>query len=442
MKRTMGLILVLLCVVLSGYAYAGGGRLVENIRMLGYPENIASSLAKEIEAKNFSRASLQNNTIASAIVVDGKFLGQKRFCWDKPGYTFKAERYNAKGFVLYRIVNKGHEMIFRLDVPFQSATGKRQAKDTKIEYYPEREVSVKSDCPPEPPEVTEPEKPSASNEKEIQEEKKGSEEASYISHEPLGGAYAGGNQLTRWHGGWVKYKANFHVPDTSVEPGVGFLGSYTWGGAKSGGYRWQEYAIGPLFGIKKFGEDSIGYPWMIEADIAPQFYHIKGDNHYSGYRNKQEGWRLNARTEAKKTVSENWTIGSIAEGNIDLGDTDFFSTWSGDSPSDRSSLEVGGYGLYRINDDWEYQIYGGVFHQWWDDLTGVKVIPLHLKYKKWLNFGVGTSFYPFGLSDNYDCIASARDLFTPFGFIWIDGGVLLRQYTEEANQKRVKEIPK
>lgn len=245
--------------------------------------------------------------------------------------------------------------------------------------------------------------------------------AKSFSHQPQAGFCGGTNELGNWYGAWAKYKLNFNTTSSWV-PGIGFLGNYTFGDADEKEYKWDEGSVGPLFGLKKFGKDGQGYPWMVEADVAPQFYWLKGENNSSGYENKQEGYKLNLRVEAKKLVSENWTAGGIVEGNIDLGDSKFESSWEGDSPSDRSSIEVGGYGLYRINDDLEYQAYVGVFNQQWDEMTGVKVMPLEIRYHKWLIIGAGISFYPFGLSDQYEGVAKASDLITQFCYIRVDFG--------------------
>lgn len=267
-------------------------------------------------------------------------------------------------------------------------------------------------------------------------EKEGTE----VVHNPQAGVYAGFNKITNWQGGYVKYKADFSQKDSNFVPGVGVLGSYTQGSAQ-GGYKWDEVAIGPLVGAKYFFEDEEGMPGMLEGDLALQYYSIRGRNTSSGYSNRQEGLKVNARLEGQKLVSENWTAGVVAEGNIGLVDS-FGSSWSGDSPSNRNSIEIGGYGRYRINDDWEWQGYAGLFHQGWDSLTGVKVIPLEFRYHKWLKFGAGVSFFPFGLSNVYDGIASASNLITPFGFVQVNAGPLLRKVKANSNQDRVIPIQK
>lgn len=267
-----------------------------------------------------------------------------------------------------------------------------------------------------------------------------------IVHEPQGGAYVGGNNLTNWAGGWVKYKAGINQPGIadaigvgSVEVGVGVLANYTKGSSKVSTYKWKEYSIGPVIGAKVFWDDKESNPWMLETDISPQFYFLRGKNG-EGYWHRQSGLKLNIRSELKTQASEKWQAGGIVEGNIDLSNS-FSSSWSGDSSSSRGSFEIGGYGIYQINDDWEYEAYAGLVYQGWDRLWGIKVIPAELIYKKVLKFGVGLSFFPFGLSSVYNGY-SAKDLFTPWGFVQLDAGPLIRKAKEAENAKRVIPLEK
>lgn len=256
-----------------------------------------------------------------------------------------------------------------------------------------------------------------------------------VDHNPQAGGYIGTNDRTTWYGGYVKYKADIRKPDANIVPGVGFLGNYTQGSVKGSTYKYNEIVGGPLVGVKYFGDDSEGNPWMVEADGTFQFYKMKGKNS-EGYKNSQTGTKLNVRVEAKKQTSEKWTVGFATEANIGLANK-FHSTYSGDRASNRGYFEAGPYIVYRINDNWEYEAAISGFWQGWDRLWGIKIVPIEFIYKKWLRAGAGVSLSPFGLSSAYKGVKAA-DLTTIFGFVQADAGPLLvRPIKAESNSGRV-----
>ncbi len=373
---------------------------VANIVKLGYPEKIALELAEKVSRGDFVSVEVRNGTIAKSLLLSkkGEIVSPARLRHSK-GEWFSAEKYREGNFILYRIKDKtsGSEVLFRLD-----------------DYLPPINQF-----------------PLQTNDTN---ENSGSRGGSKIVHEPQGGLYAGGNNLVSWAGGWVKYKADAKVSE-STEAGAGFLAGYTSGRSKKSSYKWTEKSIGPVLGFKTFWDDEESNPWMLEADISPQFYSLRGKTG-EGYWHRQSGLKINIRSEVKTQASENWTVGGIAEGNVGLFNK-FSSSWSGDSASNRGSFELGGYGIYRLSDDWEYEIYAGTFFQGWDRLWGMKVIPLELIYQKTLKFGVGFSFFPFGLSNAYKGVASAGDLFTPWGFVQLDAGPALRKAQEKENSERL-----
>lgn len=268
-------------------------------------------------------------------------------------------------------------------------------------------------------------------------------------HEPQGGAYVGTNKLTTWGGGWVKYKYSQKTCDSAKEkcianvgaiyPGVGFLGSYTTGQTKNSTYKYDEWAIGPLGGVKAFGEDDTGRPWMVEIDVAPQFYGVKGHNK-EGYYNDQKGIKANVRVEANKITGESSVIGAFAEGNIPIATTSFKSSWKGDKRSNRGSAEIGVYKITPINDDWDYELSASLMKGFWDRQAFGKIIPLELIYRNRLRLGGGVSL-PLGISNAYKG-ASFGDLVTPLALIQYDTGPDVKKIDAKVKSKRVIPLEK
>ncbi len=268
-------------------------------------------------------------------------------------------------------------------------------------------------------------------------------------HEPQGGAYIGTNKLTTWGGGWVKYKYSKKTCDSAakgkcianvgaVYPGVGVLGSFTTGRTKNSTYKYDEWAAGPLGGAKFFGEDDTGRPWMVEIDVAPQFYGVKGHNkEKERYYNDQKGIKANVRIEANKITGESSVIGGYIEGNIPIKVTSYKSSWKGDKPSNRGSIEIGGYKITPINDDWDYELSVSLMKGFWDRQVFGKIVPLELIYKNRLRFGGGVSL-PLGISSVYKG-ASFGDLVTPWAFVQYDTGPDVRKI--DAGKKSSRVIP-
>lgn len=90
--------------------------LAEKISGLGFPKDIAFILAQKAEQKKMSGiVGIKNGTRVSAILMAGKFQGRTKLSWDEnPEYIFKAEKYEAGGFSLYRVINNGREVLFRM----------------------------------------------------------------------------------------------------------------------------------------------------------------------------------------------------------------------------------------------------------------------------------------------------------------------------------------
>lgn len=86
----------------------------EKIRKLGFAHEDSIDLAEKVGHKKFSRVKLTNPTIVSSVLIGDKHFSNKKLTWDEP-YSFTAEKYEAGNHAIYRIINNGREMWFRIN---------------------------------------------------------------------------------------------------------------------------------------------------------------------------------------------------------------------------------------------------------------------------------------------------------------------------------------
>ena len=90
----------------------------EKLEKIGFPEEATASLARLVERKSFSeKIDIQKGLVVSALVREDKVETNVKMNW--PGeYKFQAEKYATGDFVLYRLINQGREIFFRIgDLP-------------------------------------------------------------------------------------------------------------------------------------------------------------------------------------------------------------------------------------------------------------------------------------------------------------------------------------
>lgn len=99
-------------------ALAEFGEKAEKLRKIGFPEEIAISLAQLVKQKNFSgKIDIPKGMSVSALIRNDEIETNINLNW--PGnYQFKAEKYEMGEFILYRLINQGREILFRIgDLP-------------------------------------------------------------------------------------------------------------------------------------------------------------------------------------------------------------------------------------------------------------------------------------------------------------------------------------
>jgi len=207
-----------------------------------------------------------------------------------------------------------------------------------------------------------------------------SKEGCAIEYELITGAGVWKNDAAQGHfffGEGMLYSCDL---GNGVSVGVGFYG-YGGSGESGTGYSWDEGGFGPQVGVKRnflkthhdeFGQE-VEYPagWQVKARWLPNDY-VEG--HSDSYQVKQWGQKYGLYGEYWQRTSESALYGVSAEAWW-YDATRFSSSWSGDSPQNRGSQAVSAFAQYRLNDDWQFRPIARVFHQNWDEVTFVQVIP-------------------------------------------------------------------
>lgn len=205
------------------------------------------------------------------------------------------------------------------------------------------------------------------------------EQSCELEYELITGVGVWKNDAAQGHFYWGEGLISCELGD-GYSVGAGFYG-YGGSGESGTGYSWDEGGIGPQVGLKRnflashhdeFGQEVL-YPagWQLKLRYLPNDY-VEGRS--DSYHVKQWGQKFGLYGEYWQRVSESALYGVSAEAWwYDAGR--FSSSWSGDSPQDRGSQAVSLFAQYRLSDDWQFRPIGRVFHQNWDKVTFLQVIP-------------------------------------------------------------------
>lgn len=256
-----------------------------------------------------------------------------------------------------------------------------------------------------------------------------------IEHEPIVGAFIMRNELAKGWGGYGEYlawlrKGHDYNFIHGWSPGVGPYGMYSEGESSTSSYGWDEYKYGPQVGLKYIAGE---WQWQVKIRFAWEY--MSGHND-EGYSMSQDNEMLGLYTESIWRESEEFYWGLVGEAWFAL-DRDRTSTWSGDSPSRRNTVSAAIFGQWKLDEDWQSRLTLEGFHQTWDHLTGIRIAP-ELRWRETVMLSPWVSFFPFGISDVYEGVASVGDL-TTIGFSpRIEFGKPIRDYHAKNNRDRVR----
>ena len=261
------------------------------------------------------------------------------------------------------------------------------------------------------------------------------EEKYVIEHEPIVGAWAWQNKLARGWGGYGEYlawlrKGQDYQFQNGWSPGIGLYGLYSEGESRTNTYDWIEKGFGPQVGLKYIATD-----WQWQGKVRLIWENMSGGNN-EGYHMTQDNLKLGGYTEFIQRESEDFYWGLVGEAWYALN-KERTSTWVGDSPSRRGQLAVSAFGQWKLNENWQFRAIGGIFHQTWDHLTGIRLQP-EFRWNETIMFGPWLSFYLFGISNVYDGIASAGDLMTYGGCVRSELGKPIRDYYAYERMESIK----
>ncbi|MEI6650299.1 MAG: LysM peptidoglycan-binding domain-containing protein [Candidatus Moraniibacteriota bacterium] len=268
-----------------------------------------------------------------------------------------------------------------------------------------------------------------------------------------------GNELLKWeliagaglysnnlaHGNWQYAEGDVLIPlGDGYAVGGGFYGMWGDGESKTSSYTWHERSgIGPQVVLRRdylkeqtdeFGQTvELPAAWGIKARYLPNDY-VTGGN--GVYNMSQTGKKFGLYAEVYERKSEDWLFGFTGE-YWKYFDGKIRSTWSGDTPQNRSSWNVNAIAQYSFDEDWALRGILGVSHQYWDRLNYLNLTP-EVRYQNWLMFGPRVSI-PLNKPDEFYRDVTRGDLFTIGAFVRAEfGGVLRAKDCEDRRASVVK----
>jgi hypothetical protein len=268
------------------------------------------------------------------------------------------------------------------------------------------------------------------------------EEKWAIEHEPIVGGYAWDNKLAHGWGGYGEYMAWLRKAypwgyANGWSFGLGIYGAYSEGDTETlPHYWWLEKIWAVQAGAKFIGETNRGQPWQVQLKVRYGKEYMHGEN-TAGYEMSQVNDKIGFYTEALERINPKWIIGATAEGWYALS-RDMDSTWSGDKPSNRTTLALNALAQYKINEDWQVRGAAGPFYQGWDKLWGLRALA-EMRYKETIMAGPQIAIFPFGLSSVYDGV-SASDLTTLTGFVRVELGAPIRNWDRNVRMEKIRKL--
>lgn len=272
----------------------------------------------------------------------------------------------------------------------------------------------------------------------------GESPSALVEYELNAGVFAWRNGLAKGRTQWGE--ALLWTPDagTGISYGAGGYISDGGGDSKTASYSWHERAYGAQVGVKG---NSLGAPddegrrfprnWQVKVRILRD--QVKGSNSESGYAMKQSGPKECLYGEYIAQKDALWTYGITGEGCI-ANHQSITSTWSGDTPKDRGSVQMNVFAERKLGRRTAVRGIVGVAHQNWDGLNlarGTLEFRYHNK-ENGLVVAAGPSVaIPIGKLPKEYAGVSRSKLITPAGLVRVELGGVIRNQDAKARAKSV-----
>ncbi|QQS15730.1 MAG: LysM peptidoglycan-binding domain-containing protein [Candidatus Moraniibacteriota bacterium] len=265
-----------------------------------------------------------------------------------------------------------------------------------------------------------------------------------LEYEANAGGFWWRNGLAKGNALWGE--ALLWTPDAGkgISFGAGGYASSGDGNSKVAAYSWHERSYGAQVGVKgnylgSPDEEGRRYPrnWQVKARLLKD--QVEGSNPESGYAMEQNGPKQCVYGEYIAQKDAWWTYGITGEGCV-ANHQSINSTWEGDKPQDRGSVQLNVFAERRITNQTAVRGILGVAHQNWDDLTlGRGTLELRYRDKKnGLLVAAGPSVaVPIGkLPKEYAGVARSK-LVTPAALIRVELGGVIRKKDAEKRAESV-----
>lgn len=204
------------------------------------------------------------------------------------------------------------------------------------------------------------------------------------------------NQDNSAHGEWwfAQYKLFLEKYNTgfaggTLTPVVGIFGKGDLGKTDAG-YDWNNWGVGPQVGAMWNGTTAKGYPQQIQFMIRAIYFHMNGQNGWSGYSKEQEHILVGYYLEYIRRIHPEYMTILYAEGWFDINKT-LNSTWSGDKATDLTQFVIGAKLHKDLTESWAVRFGFQLGYQLDENRFGANA-HIEMRYNDWLIFGPSVDY--------------------------------------------------
>ncbi len=156
-------------------------------------------------------------------------------------------------------------------------------------------------------------------------------------------------------------------------------------GSTDAGYDWNNWGVGPQVGFMWDSATDKGYPQQIQFMLRAIYFHMHGQNGWSGYSKEQEHILVGYYIEYLRRFHPKYMTILYSEGWFDVN-KNFNSTWSGDKVNDMTQFVIGAKLHRDLTDSWAVRLGPQFGYQIDENRLGATFVA-ELRYDDWLIFG-------------------------------------------------------
>ena len=223
-----------------------------------------------------------------------------------------------------------------------------------------------------------------------------------------------------WFGQYKLFleKYNTGFAGGTVTPVVGIFGKGDLGRIDNG-YKWNNWGVGPQTGAMWNGTTATGYPQQVQFMLRAIYFHMHGQNGWSGYSKDQEHILIGYYIEYLRRFHPEYMTILYAEGWFDLKSS-FSSTWSGDKATDLTQFVIGAKLHKDLTESWAMRFGFQLGYQLDENRFGANA-HIEMRYDDWLIFGPSVDYC---IDSNIAAEVSG----------WFFGGLVRGEFNKQVNE--------